>query len=90
MTGGVARAIFGAYGQLAVGILLMAATITETVWWLWFSVPTTKVVFIVSMEALAFAAFNQIGNALGYRATERVEAKVVENIEQADEVTVES
>lgn len=80
--------IFGARGQLVVGAILMIATIAQTVWWLFVTPPTVRVVFIVSMEALAFASFNQVASALGYRATERVEAKVVENVEKPEKVEI--
>lgn len=84
------RAVFGPHGQLAVGVLMLAATVAQTVWWTWFAHPGFYAIFLVSMEALAFGAFNQIGAALGFRATERVEAKVVETIEDAEQVTVEA
>lgn len=38
------------------------------------------------MFALALAAYAIIATALGYRATERVETAVVENIEEAGTV----
>jgi hypothetical protein len=84
------RAIFGPVGQFIVGALMLVATGAQTVWWVWFSHPGFLAIFLVSMEALAFASFNQMASALGYRATERVETAVVENIEQADEVVVDS
>ena len=82
----VGRATFGAHGQLAVGVILVLATAVQTWYWLFMAPPTVKVVFIVSMEALFFAAYSVIATALGYRATERVETAVVENIENAEVV----
>lgn len=78
------RVIFGARAQVAVGVMLFLATVAQTVWWLFIHPPTVRAVFIVSMEALAFAAYGIVATGLGYRATERVET----TIEQAEEVTV--
>ena len=47
-----------------------------------------RFIFHVSMAALVIASYAIIATALGYRATERVETAVVENIEHADEVDV--
>lgn len=55
---------FGAVGQVIVGALLLAATAAQTVYWLWVAPPTVKVVFIVSMEALAFSAYAIIATGL--------------------------
>lgn len=73
----VARVVFGARGQLAVGVLMFGATVAQTAYWTLVTPPTVMAVFLVSMEALAFASFNQVGSALGYRATERVEEHVM-------------
>lgn len=48
-----------------------------------------RFLFNVSMFFGLLAAYAIVCTALGYRATERVEAKVVENIEHADEVNVD-
>lgn len=49
--------VFGAVAQVIVGVLLLAATATQTIYWLWITPPNVKAVFIVSMEALAFASY---------------------------------
>jgi hypothetical protein len=49
--------IFGAWGQVTVGMLLVLLTTVETVYWLEITPPTVKAVFIVSMEALYFSAY---------------------------------
>lgn len=82
--------IFGAKAQIAVGVLMAVATIVQTVYWTVITPPTVMAVFLVSMEALGFTAYGVIATGLGYRATERVETAVVENIENVDEVNVNS
>lgn len=94
---GLVRAFFGAHGQLGVGIFVFAVSVgfwalgTETIPhaaslpWRWS--PSTFI-FHASMFALVLAAYAIIATALGYRATERVETKVVETIERAGEVNV--
>jgi len=82
------RLTFGAKTQVLMGVFFLVITVTQTAWWLGVQPPTVRVVFIVSMEALFFAAYAVIATGLGYRATERVETAVVENIEQADTVQV--
>lgn len=73
---------FGAKGQIVVGIFFLLITGLQTMWWLWLSPPpTATAIFIVSMEALAFAAYGIISGALGYRATERVEEVVIEHMD---------
>lgn len=85
------RWLFGAHGQVAIGVILVVASAATWVY------GTTlhgdaliRLLFHVSMAALVFAAYSIIATGLGYRATERVETAVVENIEQADEVNVDS
>lgn len=82
------RAFFGARGQLVVGTVFCAVTAFQA--WLWgvHTKPSTAAIFWLSIEALFFASYAIVATALGYRATERVETAVVENIEQADEVEV--
>jgi membrane protein implicated in regulation of membrane protease activity len=55
--------------------------------WLWgiHQKPSTTAIFWLSIEALFFAAYAVVATALGYRATERVETAVVENIENVRE-----
>lgn len=81
-------AVFGAASQVVVGVTLVIVTTMQTVYWLLISPPTVRAVFIVSMEALYFAAYAVIATGLGFRATERVETAVVENIEQANTVEI--
>jgi hypothetical protein len=76
------QVIFGAHAQVAAGVLFLALTVLQTVYWLVITPATTKAVFIVSMEALAFAAYGVIATGLGYRATERVESIVVETVKE--------
>lgn len=80
--------VFGANAQVAVGVTLFTMTAFQTYYWLAVTPPTVKAVFIVSMEALFFAAYGIIATGLGYRATERVETAVVEEIGTAHEVNV--
>lgn len=56
--------LFGAVAQVVVGIVLFLATIVQTVYWLWIEPPTVRAVFIVSMEALAFAAYSIVATGL--------------------------
>lgn len=84
-----ARVAFGAHGQLAVGVVTFLAAIAA--WWYGSTLQgeaLVRFIFHASMAALVLAAYAIIATALGYRATERVEAQVVETIEHADEVNV--
>lgn len=81
------RWLFGAHGQVAIGVI---ACVASVVTW---GYGTTlhgdaliRLLFHVSMAALVLAAYAIVATGLGYRATERVETAVVENIES---VTVE-
>lgn len=83
------KCFFGAKGQIAVGIVVTGATIFQAVWWGFVDGPPgTTAIYWLSVEALLFAAYGIIATGLGYRATERVETAVVENIEEADQVNV--
>lgn len=87
--GDVLRAVFGARGQLVVGVLTFLASVSAWVYGKTLSGDALiGFIFDVSMGALVLAAYGIVATALGYRATERVEAQVVENIENADEVNV--
>jgi hypothetical protein len=55
---------FGAYGQVVMGALLVVLTTTETVYWTLVTPPTVRTVFLVSMEALYFAAYAIIATGL--------------------------
>lgn len=84
------RWFFGGHGQVAIGVLAFVASIGVWVY------GTTlhgdaliRLLFHVSMAALALGAYAIVATGLGYRATERVETAVVENIEKAENVTVE-
>lgn len=79
----------GAHAQVALGAAL---TLAGIVGW-----PTTAVtvfrhepqgVLGLSWLALILSGYNLMATGLGYRATERVETAVVENIESADNVEV--
>jgi hypothetical protein len=78
----VVRAVFGAHGQLAVGILTFAAVLVA---WVYADglrgEALVRFIFHASMAALALAAYAIIATALGYRATERVEQVVVDQLE---------
>ena len=92
------HAIFGARGQVVLGII---AFIVSCAFWVigCFVIPgalaapwqwTPEVfIFHASMFALFVASLGYIGTGLGYKATERVEAQVAE-VEHADEVNVKS
>lgn len=75
------KQLFGAHGQLAFGALLVAVTLFQAWYWGIHTKPSTDAIFWLSIEALFFAAYSIVATALGYRATERVETAVVENIE---------
>jgi hypothetical protein len=81
--------LFGAHAQVIMGILMILATAVQTVYWTAITPPTVMAVFLVSMEALFFSGYGVMATGLGYKATERVETKVVENIENADTVNVD-
>jgi hypothetical protein len=85
----VCASLFGARAQVVVGIGFLIATLFQA--WLWgiHSAPSKSGIFWLSIEALLFASYGVVATGLGYRKTEHVEAKVVENIEQVDDVHVE-
>lgn len=78
-------AIFGAHGQIIVGVLATLVGIGAWAYWSLISAPTVAVVFHVSMFFGVVACYSIIATALGYRATERVEAQVAE-VDHADQV----
>ncbi len=84
------KTLFGAKAQVVVGILMAVLTAVQTFYWTVMTPPTVAAVFLVSMEALFFTAYGVVATGLGYRATERVEAHVVENIEIAEEVNIDN
>lgn len=77
--------VFGARAQAAVGCLLVVVTIVQWTYWTIFGI-SVSAIFHVSMEALLFAAYAILATALGIRKTEHVEAKVIENIDEAERV----
>jgi ABC-type Na+ efflux pump permease subunit len=83
---GVLRAVFGAHGQLAVGASVLVVSVAS---WVYGATlrgeALVRFIFHVSMAALVIASYAIIAAALGYRATERVEAQVVEH---ADNVSI--
>jgi hypothetical protein len=85
----VLRIIFGAHGQLAVGVV--ACVVTLVAWGYGSTLhgeALIRFLFHMSMFFGLLAAYAIVATALGYRATERVEAAVVEKIEKVDEVNV--
>lgn len=82
--------LFGAHAQVVVGLLFLVATVFQA--WLWgiHSTPSATAIFWLSIEALLFASYGVVATALGFRATERVETAVVENIENAEKVEVDA
>lgn len=81
---GVLRVIFGAKAQ---GVIGVAALLGSIGYWI-FGPRTVESVFHISMFFGCVACYSVIATALGYRATERVETAVVENIENAENVDV--
>jgi hypothetical protein len=83
------RWLFGAHGQVAIGVLACAGAVAA---WVYGATlhgeALIRWLFHISMAALLLAAYAIVATGLGYKATERVETAVVENIEQADEVNV--
>lgn len=79
--GAVLNALFCGKGQVVAGIVMLVATIVQTIYWTLLEAPTVMAVFLVSMEALAFAAYAVIATGLGMRVSERVEAQVDPNME---------
>jgi hypothetical protein len=81
------RVVFGARAQVIVGAIVLLGALAQWVY------GTTlhgdaliRLLFHVSMEALVYGAYSIVATGLGYRATERVETAVIENIEKADTV----
>lgn len=70
--------VFGGWGQISVGILLLALTAAETAYWTLITPPTVKALFVISMEALFFAAYAIIATGIALLATERV-ASIVDS-----------
>lgn len=83
------RWIFGAHGQVTLGVILFIGS--AAVWVYGTTLHGASLItllFHVSMAALVFGAYGIVATGLGYRKTEQVETAVVENIESADTVTV--
>lgn len=84
------RWLFGAHGQVAIGVI---ACVASVVTWVYGTTlhgdALIRLLFHVSMAALVLAAYAIVATGLGYRATERVETKVVETIEQAENVNID-
>lgn len=55
---------FGAVAQVIVGLSLVVLTAVQSFYWLVITPPTVRAVFIVSMEALFFAAYGIIATGL--------------------------
>jgi len=84
------KAIFGAKGQVVFGIVCTVIGVYLWLHYTFLTKPGVDTVFQVSMFFGVVACYSIIATGLGYRATERVETAVVENIENADEVNVET
>jgi hypothetical protein len=56
--------VFGAYGQVVVGALMVTFTIAQTLYWEYVTPPSLNVIFLVSMEALVFAGYAVIATGL--------------------------
>jgi hypothetical protein len=69
-----ARIVFGAHGQLAVGILTFVVAVAAWLYWSFVAPPTVGTVFHISMFFGCVACYSIVATALGYRATERVES----------------
>ena len=82
------NAVFGAKAQVVIGALCLLIGAFAWFYWTFITPPTVRAVFHVSMFFGLVACYAIIATGLGYRATERVETAVVENIEKADNVTV--
>ena len=83
------KTIFGARGQVIVGIVFTLVAVGLWVYYTFVAEPTVRTVFHISMLFGVAATYAIVATGLGYRATERVETAVVENIENADEVNVD-
>ena len=81
-------ALFGAKGQVVVGVLCTIVAIAAWAYWTFVSKPTVGTVFHISMFFGVVACYAIVATGLGYRATERVEQVVAEDVdvEHADEV----
>lgn len=83
----VPRIVFGAHGQLVVGVLTFVGSITAWVYGAGLRGESLlRFLVHVSMAALVLASYGIVATALGFRATERVESAVT--VEHADEVEV--
>lgn len=73
----VVRAVFGARGQLAVGIVTFVGALAAWAYGATLSgQELIAFIFHVSMAALVVASYAIVATALSYRATERLEAQV--------------
>lgn len=84
------RWLFGAHGQVAIGVVACVASVGV---WVYGATlhgdALIRLLFHVSMGALVLAAYAIVATGLGYKATERVETAVVENIDNAEQVVVD-
>lgn len=71
--------IFGATSQVVVGIVATAIGITAWIYWGWMTKPTVTAIFHISMFFGVIACYAIIATGLGFRATERVEATIIES-----------
>jgi hypothetical protein len=91
----ILSALFGAHAQVVIGALTFCAGVA---FWIYIesvygaqlnAQPLVAAIFRVSMFFGLVACYAIIATGLGFRATERVETAVVNNIENADEVKVQ-
>lgn len=81
------RILFGAKAQVVVGFVTIGAALITWGYYTWLSKPTVAAVFHISMFFGVAACYAIVATGLGFRATERVEAKVAD-VKHADEVNV--
>lgn len=87
--------LFGAHAQVVIGAITFMMGIA---FWIYIEVvyhsllkaqPLVGAIFRVSMFFGLVACYAIIATGLGFRATERVETAVVNNIEKAEEVKIQ-
>jgi hypothetical protein len=92
----ILNAVFGAKAQVVIGAITFLMGVA---FWIYIELvfsgqlmddPLVAAIFRVSMFFGLVACYAIIATGLGFRATERVETAVVENIENAENVDIES
>ncbi len=86
---GLLNVMFGAHAQVVIGALMvLLAFVSWPIAALTFASKEPQFIVALSELALIFSGYGVVATGLGYRATERVETAVVENIENVDSVEV--